>query len=809
MLRRGKIIKCVLIINVINEISSQINYYANFLFNSSEIILKINKTGTNNILYNKHLNKEFPCPSFIYLNDEIQNLTNCTKININTSGSTVKLVWNTPLNSTRCLFCGCPNIIEIKFLNFDTSLLTHMAGPFKDCNSLTSVDVSSLNTKNVNLMRKMFRNCYSIKFINLSNFDTSNVMEMHDMFYNCKKLTSIDLSNFDTSKVSNMSNLFYNCNNLEYINLLNFTDIKNPNITNMFNGIKKNAVICIDKNKAPSIYNIADNMPCVAISCRPDWWNVQYKVYKTGECIINCSSTINRYEYKGKCYDMCDSNCKTCYFEDNIPSTNCSSCYENKFLKNGKCVDSCENGYYLDYKDLSIKICKCDIIKCEKCSSESISSNNLCLSCNIDKDYYPLINDTKNNGDFIECYSGNISGYYLDKNDNYYKPCYNTCDTCYLNGNEIIHNCIECKEGYNLKIKKGSYYNCELECNDSFYYYNQDGKFKCLNSLECPEDFNNLIPELGQCIDNCSKIIDYKYEFRKQCFSKCPKDISYLQNDNLFFCEVKCNKTHPFEIIEKQICTNFCDINDMKNNSCISKYKDEGTNENLILFNIRKDIITTNFDKSDLYNNGEDIIIEEGKAKFIITTYNKTKNSLQPQINLEDCKNILINEYSIGNFDKLVILIINIKKDNNIINPLSSTGEGVFVVDFVLGEYEDDIKIEQVVDKDSSSKESFEEDIKTLKLNEVYNVHQDYVKTLFDIRRLYENDDYKDQVEKLLNDTMNKNNVPYPVTNENIRLFLTGETLSDNNDDNASAVRKRPLSTLTSAVFNDKIIIGE
>ena len=135
--------------------------------------------------------------------------------------------------------------------------------------------------------------------------------------------------------------------------------------------------------------------------------------------------------------------------------------------------------------------------------------------------------------------------------------------------------------------------------------------------------------------------------------------------------------------------------------------------------------------------------------------------------------------------------------------------EGNFFVDFVLGEYEDDIKIEQVVDKDSSSKESFEEDIKTLKLNEVYNVHQDYVKTLFDIRRLYENDDYKDQVEKLLNDTMNKNNVPYPVTNENIRLFLTGETLSDNNDDNASAVRKRPLSTLTSAVFNDKIIIGE
>ena len=270
------------------------------------------------------------------------------------------------------------------------------------------------------------------------------------MFYNCKSLTTIDLSNFDTSSTTDMRSLFYNCSNLEYINIKNFTDKKVQYMTDMFTGIAKNAVICVDENKAPSIYNLANNMPCVTISCVEDWRKVQNKINEeTGECIINCNTTPLRYQYKGKCYDvcpinttpynnicysnddLCSSNCKTCYFEDNIPiSSICSSCNENKFLKNGKCVDNCENGFYLDKYDSSIKICKCDITKCEICTSESLSNNNLCISCNNDKEYYPIINDLKNIGNFIECYKGNISGYYLDNKDKNYKKCYDTCEFC-------------------------------------------------------------------------------------------------------------------------------------------------------------------------------------------------------------------------------------------------------------------------------------------------------------------------------------------------------------------------------------------
>ena len=176
----------------------------------------------------------------------------------------------------------------------------------------------------------MFINCTSIKFINLSNFDLSNTEAINAMFKNCLSLTSINLSNFATSKVTIMSNLFYNCKNLEYINLLNFNDIKSPSTSNMFYGISKNAVICIDKNKASSIYNIAKNMSCVVISCRADWRNVQKKINKkTGECIDTCP--YNTTPFNNICYsndELCDSNCKTCYLNNNIPSSNCSSLWK-------------------------------------------------------------------------------------------------------------------------------------------------------------------------------------------------------------------------------------------------------------------------------------------------------------------------------------------------------------------------------------------------------------------------------------------------------------------------------------------------
>ena len=55
------------------------------------------------------------------------------------------------------------------------------------------------------------------------------------------------------------------------------------------------------------------------------------------------------------------------------------------------------------------------------------------------------------------------------------------------------------------------------------------------------------------------------YEFQKKYYPECPSQISYTSNDIPYFCEAKCSKEEPFEILEEQQCTNYCVINSICN----------------------------------------------------------------------------------------------------------------------------------------------------------------------------------------------------------------------------------------------------
>ena len=80
------------------------------------------------------------------------------------------------------------------------SKLKNMSYMFRECNSLTNIDLSNFNTQKVTNMRKMFYGCNSLTNINLSNFNTQKVTDMSYMFSGCNSLTNINLSNFQYSK---------------------------------------------------------------------------------------------------------------------------------------------------------------------------------------------------------------------------------------------------------------------------------------------------------------------------------------------------------------------------------------------------------------------------------------------------------------------------------------------------------------------------------------------------------------------------------------------------------------------------------
>ena len=101
--------------------------------------------------------------------------------------------------------------------NLNTEEVTNMSGMFYDCQSLTSLDLSSFNTAKVTNMDGMFNSCSSLTSLDLSSFNTAKVENMSYMFNGCKKLTSLDLSSFNTAEVTDMSNMFSDCSALTTI----------------------------------------------------------------------------------------------------------------------------------------------------------------------------------------------------------------------------------------------------------------------------------------------------------------------------------------------------------------------------------------------------------------------------------------------------------------------------------------------------------------------------------------------------------------------------------------------------------------
>ena len=132
------------------------------------------------------------------------------------------------------LFFRCSSLEKIDFSSFNTSQVVNLAGMFTFCSSLTSLELSSINTSKVTDMSVMFSWCSSLESLDLNGFNTSNVTNMGQMFYKCLSLTNLDLSSFNTSKVNDMNSMFSYCTSLTSLDLSNFNTKNVSKITSMF-----------------------------------------------------------------------------------------------------------------------------------------------------------------------------------------------------------------------------------------------------------------------------------------------------------------------------------------------------------------------------------------------------------------------------------------------------------------------------------------------------------------------------------------------------------------------------------------------
>ena len=181
-------------------------------------------TGLNN----------FDVSKVTYMNMMFHNLSLITSLDLS-SWNTDSLVYTTNNNEDGGMFSYCSKLQSITFgEGWNTSQVTNMQYMFKDCNNLTSLDLSNFNTSNVTNMDSMFRECKNLTSLDLSSFNTSNVTNMQYMFEDCHNIISLNLSNFDTSNVTNMTQMINECYVLTELNISNWYLNSEVDVTDIF-----------------------------------------------------------------------------------------------------------------------------------------------------------------------------------------------------------------------------------------------------------------------------------------------------------------------------------------------------------------------------------------------------------------------------------------------------------------------------------------------------------------------------------------------------------------------------------------------
>ena len=353
-----------------------------------------------------------------------------------------------------------------------------------------------------------------------------------------------------------------------------------------------NFVICYPLS-ASKIDNEIKNNSCRVRDCNDNWMTSQKKyVINNDKCIDDCKSN-NLYEYESKCYSKCPEGT-------------------------------------LEHKSMLCKKCNTTTNNCNGCSMLD-TDDDLCISCKTG--FYEIYNISNINSNAKKCYQS-PEGYYLDEtleNGPFYKPCFNSCLSCDIEGDEEKHNCLQCKSDYSFEIEYSNHRNCYQKCNYYYYMNITTSKFFCIEELKCPESFSKLIEEKNECVKSCNDNPYYLYyDYRNICYKTCPQG---LINNNYSYV-------------------------------CLPKYFESLNNKTQLINNIRE-YLFNNFDKEEV-NSGQDLEIQgEGIFIEITTPQNQILNEINSNkttINIEACENVLRNNNIIDLNDSLYIMKIDIEQ---------------------------------------------------------------------------------------------------------------------------------------------------
>ena len=209
--------------------------------------------------------------------------------------------WNTAkVTDLYGAFYNCSSLTSLDVSTWDTSAVEHIGDVFWGCSKLTSLDVSKWNTESVTHMHYAFYNCSSLTTLDLSGWKIDGPTDMGYIFYNCSSLTSLDLSSWNTSEVTIMKSMFYGCSSLTSLNVSTWNTGKVLDMYFMFRGCQKLAALDISSWKAESV----TDMYCMFYDCGSltsldfSLWNTA-SVTNMDYMFFNCGKLVSIYAGSG------------------------------------------------------------------------------------------------------------------------------------------------------------------------------------------------------------------------------------------------------------------------------------------------------------------------------------------------------------------------------------------------------------------------------------------------------------------------------------------------------------------------------
>lgn len=108
------------------------------------------------------------------------------------------------------LFNNCRALVNCDLTGFNTDNLISTSGMFRDCQTLTTVDITSITPSAGNVTTSaMFRNCYLLtEATGADLLDTTDVTNMTYMFYNTG--LDVDVSSYNISSLTNAAGMMQN-----------------------------------------------------------------------------------------------------------------------------------------------------------------------------------------------------------------------------------------------------------------------------------------------------------------------------------------------------------------------------------------------------------------------------------------------------------------------------------------------------------------------------------------------------------------------------------------------------------------------